>query len=218
MDVNETEQEQIESLKKWWRENGKAASAGVVIGLAVVFAGWSWRDYGKTQTAAASVEYRQLIEELEQDQQDAALQRAARIQEQYARTPYAVLAALARAKIKVEQGDTAAAGQYLRWALDNAAQPELEHIARLRLARVMLERDEKSAALKLIEPVKSEAFAAQYEELRGDIYLALNQPAAARTGYQRALALLAPDSGQTALLRMKLDDLGTSAGAQDTAP
>ncbi len=210
MELYETEQQQIESLKKWWRENGKAASAGVVIGLAVVFAGWSWRDHNKSQVEAASAEYQQLIEELEQDKQDAALQRAARIHEQYARTPYAVLAALALGKAKLEQGDTAAAQQHLQWALDNAAQPELEHITRLRLARVMLERDEKSAALKLIEPVKSEAFAAQYEELRGDIYLALNQPVAARAGYQRALALLAPESEQKALLQMKLDDLGAA--------
>ena len=217
MDVYETEQQQIEAVKKWWKENGRAASAGVIIGVALVFAAWAWRDHGKTQAETASVEYRQLIEELAQDKQDAALQRAARIQGQYARTPYAVLAALAQARIKMDQGDTAAAGLHLRWALDNAAQPELEHIARLRLARVMLERVEKSAALKLIEPVKSDAFAAQYEELRGDIYLALNQPAAARVSYQRALALLTPDSGQ-ALLQMKLDDLGTGAGAQDTAP
>lgn len=210
MELYETEQQQIETIKKWWKENGKAVSAGVVIGLAMVFAVWSWRDYGKTQAETASVEYRQLIEEMEQDKQDAALQRAARIQGQYARTPYAVLAALAQARIKMDQGDAAAAQQHLQWALDNAAQPELEHIARLRLARVMLERDEKSAALKLVEPVKSEAFAAQYEELRGDIYLALNQPTAARASYQRALALLAPESGQKALLQMKLDDLGAA--------
>lgn len=210
MELYETEQQQIEAIKKWWKENGKAAGAGVVIGLALVFAVWAWRDYDKTQAEAASGEYRQLIEELEQDKQDAALQRAARIQGQYARTPYAALAALAQAKIKVEQGDTAAARQHLQWALDNADQPELEHIARLRLARVMLERDEKSAAFSLVESVKGDAFAAQYEELRGDIHLALNQPAAARASYQRALALLTPESGQKALLQMKRDDLGAA--------
>ncbi len=210
MELYETEQQQIEAVKKWLKENGKAASAGVVIGLALVFALWAWRDHEKTQAEAASVEYQRLIEDLEQDQQEVALQRAARIQGQYARTPYAVFAALVQAKIKVDQGDNASARQYLQWAFDNADQPEIKHIARLRLARVMLERDEESAALSLIESVKGGAFAAHYEELRGDIHLALNQPAAARASYQRALAQLAPESGHKALLQMKLDDLGAA--------
>lgn len=208
MELYETEQQQIEAIKKWWKENGRAASAGVVIGLAVVFALWAWRDHNKSQAEAASAEYQQLIVELEQDKQEAAEQRAARIQGRYARTPYAVLAALAQGKIKLEQGDAGAAQRHLQWALDNAAQPELEHIARLRLARVMLDRDEKSAALSLVASVKGDAFAAQYEELRGDIQLAMGQPDAARASYQRAFTLLAPDSGQKALLQMKLDDLG----------
>ncbi len=219
MEPYETEQQQVEAIKKWCRENAWAASAGVVIGVAMVFAVWAWRDYNKGQVAAAATEYRQLIGEIEQDKQDAVLQRATRIREQYARTPYAVFAALALGNARLEQGDTAAAAkQHLQWVLDNAAYPELKHIARLRLARVMLDRGEKDAAIKLLESVKAKGFAAQYEELRGDIDLALNQPAAARAGYQRALALLAPDAEQKALLQMKLDDLGGLAEAQGAAP
>ena len=48
-------------------------------------------------------------------------------------------ASLELAKLRLEQGDTSGAEVQLRWALENSSDPSLSQIARLRLARVLLD-------------------------------------------------------------------------------
>ena len=51
--VDNTEEEQVEQIKKWWNSNGKQIIAGAVIGLAGI---WSWNiysDYQDTQSLDA---------------------------------------------------------------------------------------------------------------------------------------------------------------------
>ncbi|MEW6353019.1 MAG: tetratricopeptide repeat protein [Pseudomonadota bacterium] len=211
MDVYTTESEQIEQLKKWWKENGKSVIAGVVIGVSVLFAAWAWRDHTRTQAEAASAEYQLLIGDVEKGDARAGLERAARIRNQYGDTPYAVFAALAMAKFELEQGNAQAAVTHLQWALSNAEEDSLRHIARLRLARVMIDSDQAAAALKLVSDVQPGGFLSAYEEVKGDAYMKTNQPDAAHAAYTRALAALGEESDpeQRELLQMKLDDLGT---------
>ena len=41
-----TEEEQVEQIKKWWNSNGKQIIAGAVIGLAGI---WGWNTYSDYQ-------------------------------------------------------------------------------------------------------------------------------------------------------------------------
>ena len=207
MEVSQTEQEQLEELKKWWKENAKAVIAGVVIGLSVLFAVWTWRDYSRTQGEAASVEYQLLAGEVSKGDTEAGLKRGVRIINQFGTTSYAVLAALALAKLELESGNLGEAHKHLEWALKHAKQEELQHIARLRLARVMLAEGQHDAALKLLSPAQPGSFLSAYEDLKGDLYLASNQTAAAQTAYQHALSATSQDDIKK-LIQMKLDDLG----------
>jgi predicted negative regulator of RcsB-dependent stress response len=43
----ETDDEKVEAIKKWWKDNGISVATGVVIGLAVVF---GWRAWGNLST------------------------------------------------------------------------------------------------------------------------------------------------------------------------
>ena len=50
----ETEEQQVEALKEWWAENGRAIIAGVVLG-GVVIGGWGWwQSHRENQAVAAS--------------------------------------------------------------------------------------------------------------------------------------------------------------------
>ena len=54
----DTEEEQLEEFKRWWREHGRTVIAGVVLGLGTV-GGWSWwRNHVTTQAEAASLRAR----------------------------------------------------------------------------------------------------------------------------------------------------------------
>lgn len=211
MAVSQTEQDQVEALNRWWKENYRAIIIGVLFGLILGVAVWAWRDYVSDQADAASNEYGELIGEVEQGDTKAGLARGARIIKQYGDTPYAVLASLAMAKLELDQAkpNSAAARKHLQWALDNAEENNLQHIARLRLAKVLLADAKPKEALTLANAVKTSSFTADYEETKGDAHLALRQVELAQAAYQRALnALDASNTEKRALLEMKLGDLG----------
>lgn len=219
MAVYETETEQLEHIRKWWKENSKALVGGVVLGLALLIAIWAWRNHTQTQGEAASAEYQMLIGEVDKGDAKAGLIRAARIRNEFADTPYALFAAMAMAKLELDKGNKKAAQQHLEWALKNADEASLQHIARLRLARVMLDNGQGKEALALLNKQQPGDFLAAYEEVKGDIYRKLAQLNEASLAYQRALKALEPEVNpeKKALLQMKLDDLGVTARVQEKA-
>lgn len=205
-----SEQEQVEALKKWWKENGKAVLAGVVLGLGILFGGRAWIDYRHTQAEKASGQYAELMAAKERGDNAVAVQKGEEILKDYSSTPYATLAALALAEVKLAQGDTAAARTQLQWVADNAKQAGIKHVAQLRLGRVLISEGNPDAALALVPMGDTEGFAAAYEELKGDAYVVKGDIAQARAAYQKALDALEPTAPNRALLQMKLDDLGAA--------
>jgi predicted negative regulator of RcsB-dependent stress response len=66
-------------------------------------------------------------------------------------------------------------------------------------------------ALQLLNVAAADKFAAAYDELKGDIYVAKGDVAKARTHYDLALQSLEPTSRARRYIEMKLDDLGQPA-------
>lgn len=210
MDVTRTEEEQIEALKKWWSENGWAIVGGIVIGLAGVFGWRAWQAHQIAIAQQASDIYAQLIVNVRTDKNDQARTQAKKLLDEYPNTSYATFASLILGKLDVENNDLDSARQHLQWVIDNTDQNELKHLARIRLARVLLSSDKPEDALKLIENIDQGKFAASYDEVKGDIFVKLDKPEEARKAYQSALAL-STDKGQSdSFLEMKLDNLGQS--------
>ena len=57
MSTYQTEEEQVEAIKKWWKENGKSVIGGIVLGFAII-GGWKgWQGYQQNQGEAASQVY-----------------------------------------------------------------------------------------------------------------------------------------------------------------
>lgn len=201
-----TEEEQVEAIKKWWKENGTAVVVGLIIGFGILFGGQQWMQYSTQQRQTASLEYAQLQQDLQQKQNDAVVTRGEHLINNFSDTPYAVLSAFAIARIKAEAGDMLAARVRLQWVLDNSKQQEFLHMARIRLATVMLAEGNGDDALALLNAVDAGEYLPLYEELKGDIYVSLSQISQARSAYERALR--ANNKGDTSMLQMKLDDLG----------
>lgn len=205
MDIYATDEEKVESLRKWWKENGKSVIIGIIIGLGVVFGWRGWMDYKQGRAEQASALYEQLLTALDEDAGDIMVQRSELLIERYKATPYADLAGLALAKHHVKQGDPAAAQIHLQRVMDNAKQEEIRHIARLRLARVLFELNKLDEALALISDTNSDTFTAAHAELKGDIHVAQGIPQLGRDAYQKALVA---EPANRNFLELKLDDLG----------
>jgi predicted negative regulator of RcsB-dependent stress response len=200
------DEEDLERLKTWWKENWVALVGGLVIGFGAI-GGWefyqSWRD-GRGQ--AASQMYEEMRKDLDGGKADAADAIVDRLKSEYARTPYAAVAALAAAQAAVKDAQYDVAAGHLAWVVEHGRDEGLVQVARLRQARVLLAQNKPDAALSVLGN-EAGSFSSLAEELRGDIQLAKGDRKAARGAYEKALA--AADKGATnkTLLQQKLDDL-----------
>lgn len=205
MEIYETEEEQIAALKRWWKQNGTSAITGVVIGIVIIL-GWNfWKTQQLENANKASLLFQELLQASETDNNESVAKIGQRIGEQYEATVYADYAALFQAKAKVEVGEIEEAKTILQ-KLMSTAQHEMQHIARLRLVRLMLATEQYEQGLQLISEVDAsniESYEGSYQELTGDLYVALGRLGEARTAYQSALRL----GQRTPLLQFKIDDI-----------
>ncbi len=205
MSVYETEEEQVESIKKWWKENGTSAIAGLVIGLGGIFGWQTWNQQIDAKGEQGSVAFEQMMQAVVADDLASSSKQAELLRIEYESTAYADFAALVQAKLKLEQGDSAAARAQLDWVMKHAEDPGIEQIARLRLARILLSDGDHTTATSLLTNIKP-AFAGEFAELRGDIAAASNDFDSARKAYQEAIEL---EAGNRMIIEMKMDDLGS---------
>lgn len=214
MELHETEEQQIESFKKWWKDNASSVITGILLGLAVLFGAKSWFAYQERTAENASNIYTTLINALNNGQESLVNEQAGILISDFSSTPYAPLAALALAKLKLEQDELQAARAQLQWALDHAGSDVIRHTARLRLARVMMAEDDLAAAETLVGQAGDEGgFASLYAEIRGDIHLARGDLANARTQYERALAAMTEESPGRRVLQLKYDSAQPAAAS-----
>lgn len=213
-----TEEEQVEALKKWWDENGKAVLTGLALGVLLLFGGRAWFEHQRTQAQEASLEYDAFLQAVNSSNADGAEAFVDRLTSDYSDTPYASLASLMMAKVAADGQDWVGATKHLQWVIDHAGVENIQHIARLRLARVYIAQGNEDGALSLLEGVaEGSGFAPVYAELRGDIYLSRGAIQQARTAYELALTGEGLDPEQRRIVQMKLDDLPADVAEAKTA-
>ncbi|TNZ75712.1 YfgM family protein [Vibrio parahaemolyticus] len=202
MELYDTEEQQVEAIKDWWKENGKAVIIGAVVGLGGLF---GWRYYQDTVIQAsekASQSYTTAMNTLQEKGVDAQSDVQAFIESNEVKE-YSVLAALQLAKAQVEAKDFAAALEQLKWAQSNTKDAALSPLISYRIARIETEMGNFDAANTELGKVTDTAWAGRIAELRGDIALRQGDKDAAYAAYTEAQQ--AADASPT--LQMKLDDL-----------
>ncbi|MFW1710502.1 YfgM family protein [Vibrio parahaemolyticus] len=202
MELYDTEEQQVEAIKDWWKENGKAVIIGAVVGLGALF---GWRYYQDTVIQAsetASQSYTTAMNTLQEKGVDAQSDVQAFIESNEVKE-YSVLAALQLAKAQVEAKDFAAALEQLKWAQSNTKDAALSPLISYRIARIETEMGNFDAANTELGKVTDTAWAGRIAELRGDIALRQGDKDAAYAAYTEAQQ--AADASPT--LQMKLDDL-----------
>lgn len=217
----ETEEQQLEAIKKWWQENSSMIITGIAVGVAAIF-GWQYyQNQSTVHGEQASILYENVAANVQlastiNDQQS----RVNKLMAEYSDTPYASLSALLLAKQQLAAGDPVKAQQQLQWVVDNAQQEELRYLARIRLSRVMLANNQNEQALTLVSEVFPESFRAIALELKGDVLLTMGKNDEAKQAYVEAQNYA--DNNQ--LLQLKIDDLGgltpmpTSAVTEKSEP
>ena len=203
MEVYTTENEQVDALRRFFAENGKALAVGVVLGIGALV-GWRyWQSHENSNMMAASQSYQEASDRLAAGKPDDVA--AAEKFVQANGNSYGVLAALQLAKHFVEQNDFAKAEQQLALAQGQTKDDNL--LAMIDL-RVQLQEKKLDEALKTLDGVKGEGWAAMMQDVRGDVLLAKGDAKGAREAYSKGIESNASQALQV-LLRMKLNNLSS---------
>jgi len=207
----ETEEQQVEALKEWWDENGRAVLLGVGLGIFIIAAYNFWQSRKEANAVEASDLYSQSVDALREGDTGKAQELAEELSDEHGGTLYASYARMAAARAAIEGGDIEAAADHLKWAVNNTDQPDVKVIAQLRLARVNAELGDVEAALKTLPKSANDSFKGMLEEVRGDLQLLSGDTGAAREAYEAALE--AGGVADPATLQIKLNDLAEAADA-----
>lgn len=211
-----TEEEQVEALKKWWKENGNAIIIGLIIGLGAVIGVRYWFTSQEERAITASDAYTRFSEAVVKNDKETSHKLATEIREKYKGTTYAALVALQMAKQNIEANKLADAEADLQWALDNPGHESIALVARQRLAIVLTAEGKLDAALVLLEQAKDKSFEPRYALVKGDIFSKQGKVEQAREAYQLALTDTTLSGKDREYVEMKLENLPKPA-QQDTA-
>lgn len=221
MDDLQSEKEQIEEIRAWWREYGRYVIAGILIAVGLMV---GWNQYKSSKLAAqvaASELYETLTVHVDKGELDDAEAVADELANDYANTAYAAQSKLAMARLYMDKNRDQDAAVALSDLIAMRGNRELRLLGRLRLARVLLYQEKPQAVVDLLAAQDDDAFRGLYAEALGDAYARLGSIDEATDSYRTALA----DTTQTVnrgLVQMKLDDLPAAteaaAGGEAEAP
>jgi predicted negative regulator of RcsB-dependent stress response len=202
VELYDTEEQQVEAIKNWWKENGRAIVIGAVVGLAAVI-GWNYYQYSQKQSQEeASHQYTEVLSSLSQKGMKAE-KAVQNFIDTYSSSDYAVLASMQLAKVLVESKHLDEALAQLEWSKEHTEDTVLATIVNFRIARIQAEQGNYDDALASLKMITDQSWSGRVSELKGDIELRRGNKEAAYAAYTQAQQ--AKDVSQT--LQMKLDDL-----------
>lgn len=213
-----TEEEQLEALKNWWKENGRSLVIGVVVAVSGVLGWQGWQGYQQKQAAEASWLFQNLanvvareLDENPDPQLETLYHLAGQLKENHAKSTYSQYAALLLARVAVQTQNYDEALAELDWVLERASESDIKVVANLRKARVLMSMGQVEQAASLLSNVNPGAFAALYFELLGDVAFKQGDLSSAITAYDQALSA-AEGMPNLPVIQMKRDQLGSEAG------
>lgn len=212
----ETEEQQVDAIKQWWKDNGNFLVIGAVVGLAGL---WGWRFYNESVVEGqeqASQAYNDMLVTYEAQGADADLDKIQAFVTENSGNNYAILASLLLAKEAVVKKDfELAKTQLVQLQSENSYAP-LNPLINLRLARVELELGQLTESLSTLALVSEEAFIAKAEQVKGTVYLKQGDVDNARIAFKSAID--ASKGRIDPILQLQFDDLALTVENEASEP
>ena len=200
IEISDSEEEQVDKIKKWWNSNGKQIIAGAVIGLAGVF-GWNYyNDYQDNQALNA----RSLYLNYSADSNNVGAYN--KLIKEHPSSSYTDQATLLMAKYLFDAGSYSLALDAIKPLISNQSSI-ISSTAVLRVASIYLQLGQHDEALSTLNIESGEGFSGLIYNLTGDVYLDLGNSDEAKKYYLLAIENITENSNLTQLIQIKLDDL-----------
>lgn len=206
MEVYENENDQVEAVKRFFAENGKALVVGVVLGIGALV-GWRyWNSHQADSVMASSLEYQNVTSAIRADQ-PATLSAAAKFAADTQNT-YGALASLELAQKYVDNNDLVKAADQLQQGLSNTSDANLQALINMRLARIQIQQKQTDAALKTLDGIKGEGWVAIVADLRGEALLSKGDKQGARDAWSKGSQTNASPALRE-MMQMKINNLSS---------
>jgi predicted negative regulator of RcsB-dependent stress response len=200
IEISDSEEEQVDKLKKWWDSNGKQIIAGAVLGLAGIF-GWNYYvDYQDSQALNARALY------LSYASDSANVGAYDKLIKDHPSSSYSDQATLLMAKYLFEAENYSLALDALK-PLMSRENSVIASTAALRSASLYLELGQHQEALAVLNMDNANEFSGLFYNLAGDVYLDIGNNEEARNSYALAIENITDNSSLSQLIQIKLDDL-----------
>jgi len=205
----QTEEQQVEQLKEWWKENGTPLMVGAVLGLSGFF-GWKyWSEEQRAAQSAASDLYMTVSEEIGKPDTAKLIENANAVKSKYPDSSYAILSAFHLAKQAVDSDKIDDAIAELNWVINNHNGNELVAIAKIRLARIYVTQQKAEQALTLISFDSESGYAEIASLIKGDALIVLDRKTEALEAYKAANAA-GKVTANHSTLKLMIDELTVS--------
>ena len=206
MDENLTDNERVEQLRVFWRENGWFLIGGVALGALVLF-GWNqYTGYRERRAEEAGALYQNVKQVVDSKDVLQATTVLTRMRSEFPASAYTSQAGLLVAGTLVVSAPERASDE-LKYVMEHTSDPELAMVARIRLARVLAYREKYDDALKTLDVAKPGKFAGRINEVKGDVEAARGNVEEARRAYLAAMVADGAELLDRNFLQMKLNDL-----------
>ncbi|PRC91913.1 YfgM family protein [Solimicrobium silvestre] len=210
MAYDHEEQEQLESLKAWWKQYGNLITWTLIIVLSIFSAWKAWGIYQVKQAGQASLLYEEMQKAIHDKDQVKVLRAVTDVQDKFAGTDYAQMASMLAAKNAFEANDLKTAKTQLMWVQEHGKTAEFKSLAKIRLAGILLDEKSYDDALKVLSGDFPAELASAVADRKGDIFVAQNKTDEARTAYQLAIDKSTDKNPGRQLIQLKLDAIGGS--------
>lgn len=204
MEVYSNENEQVDALRRFFANNGKALAVGVVIGIAAL-GGWRyWSSHQQDSAKTVSAEYQKVTRAMQAGKPET-LEAVNTFASENSNT-YGALAALDLAKQYVDSNQLDKAATLLQNGLKDTKDPNLQAVINLRLARIQLQQNQADAALKTLDSVKGDGWTAIVADIRGEALLSKGDKQGARDAWSKGVESDASPALKQ-MMQMKMNNL-----------
>ncbi|CDW59773.1 tRNA-synt His and TPR 21 and HGTP anticodon domai n containing protein [Trichuris trichiura] len=172
----------LEAVKRFFAENGKALAVGVILGVGALI-GWRyWNSHQVDSARSASLAYQNAVTAVSEGKPDS-IPAAEKFAAENKNT-YGALASLELAQQFVDKNELEKAAAQLQQGLADTSDENLKAVINLRLARVQVQLKQADAALKTLDTIKGEGWAAIVADLRGEALLSKGDKQGARSAWE----------------------------------
>jgi len=207
----ETEDEQVEAIKSWWKKNGTQLLTAILV-VVIAISGWRyWTNTQYIESANASSLFEGLQANMQRGTFGEVSREALKLMQEQPDSPYAVGAAMMYAKYSLDKGETQDALTQYTWITENAKDAQLRNTAYISLARIQIDLqklDTAQAHLDFLTKANLKgAEKSVLDYVSGLMAIAKSDAEGAQLAFKRVVENDKTETNLLGLAQIQLDDL-----------